>query len=48
MRWLTLVMWDDLSLYNTPDLSPGKLHCLLTVTAQRLRLKNNLETGNNP
>jgi len=35
-----IVMWDDLSLYNTPDLSPGKLYCLLTDVSLRLRLEN--------
>ena len=35
-----IVMWDDLSLYNTPDLSPGKLYCLLTDASLRLRLEN--------
>lgn len=24
-----IVMWDDLKIYDTPDLSPGRLHCIL-------------------
>jgi hypothetical protein len=35
-----IVMWDDLSLYDTPDLSPGKLHLLLTSALRQIRLKN--------
>ena len=41
-----IVMWDDLSLYNTPDLSPGKLYCLLTDVSLRLRLEDKLAKGN--
>lgn len=31
-----IMMWDDLKLYNTPDLSPGKLHELLSSKNQNI------------
>ena len=29
-----VVMWDDMNLHHTPDLSPGKLHAILSKTAE--------------
>jgi hypothetical protein len=33
-----IVMWDDLKLYDTPDLSPGKLYSLLSREELRANL----------
>jgi hypothetical protein len=40
-----IVMWDDLNLYDTPDLSPGKLFKLLTKPASVLNLENHQVIG---
>ena len=36
-----IVMWDDMNLYDTPDLSPGKLYDLLS----QLKEKQEYEKG---
>ena len=34
-----IVMWDDLKIYDTPDLSPGKLHSILQEFLQESNFK---------